>query len=173
PAPAVRPRRPANSTAPVSAAQLTSLYPQEINASRVWRQGGTGRGVTVAVLDSGVAADPDLGNRVVASVGFAGARTANRTDIGGHGTHIAGTIAGDGTRSGGQFVGVAPRANIVDVQVLDSKGNGRISSILRGLEWVLAHQAQFNIRVVNLSFGAIPQTSYKTDPLAAAAEIAA
>jgi serine protease AprX len=169
----VRPRRPANSARPVSAGQLTSLYPQEVNAARVWRQGGSGRGVTVAVLDSGVAADPDLGNRIVASVSFAGARDPNRPDVGGHGTHIAGTIAGNGTRSVGQFVGIAPRANIADVQVLDSNGNGRISSILRGLEWVLAHQGQFNIRVVNMSFGAIPQGSYKTDPLAAGVEIAA
>ncbi len=168
----VRPRRPATSRTAVSAGQLTSLYPQEVNAERVWRQGGTGRGVTVAVLDSGVAADPDLSNRIVASVSFVGTRDPNRPDVGGHGTHIAGTIAGDGTRSAGQFVGMAPRANIVDVQVLDGNGNGRISSILRGIEWVLAHQAQFNIRIINLSFGAIPQGSYKTDPLAAGVEIA-
>src|SRR5229473_3439647 len=54
----VCPRRPANSNTTVSTSQLTSLFPQEINAPRVWRQGGSGRGVTVAVLDSGVAADP-------------------------------------------------------------------------------------------------------------------
>jgi serine protease AprX len=170
----VRPRRPANAGA-TPPGQLTSLYPREVNATRVWQQGGSGRGVTVAVLDSGVAADDDLtraGNRILASVGFAGPRDPNHPDVGGHGTHIAGTIAGDGTRSAGEFVGMAPHANIVDVQVLDGNGNGRTSSILRGIEWVLAHQAQFNIRVVNLSFGAIAQGSYRTDPLAAAVEIA-
>jgi len=126
------------------------------------------------VLDSGVAADVDLtqaGNRIVASASFAGLRDPTHPDAGGHGTHIAGTIAGDGTRSGGQFVGVAPKANIADVQVLDSRGNGRISSVLRGMEWVLAHQAQYNIRVVNMSFGATSQGSYKTDPIAAGAEM--
>jgi len=171
----VRPRRPANSSTSVSTSQLTSLYPREINAPRVWNQGGSGRGVTVAVLDSGVAADPDLtqaGNRIIASVSVAGPRDPNRPDVGGHGTHIAGTIAGDGTRSAGQFVGVAPHANIVDVQVLDGNGNGRVSSILRGIGWVVAHQGQFNIRIINLSFGAIPQGSYRTDPLAAAVEVA-
>jgi serine protease AprX len=70
----VRPRRPASGGPSWSSSQLTSLYPQETNANRVWTQGGSGRGVTVAVLDSGVAADQDLNGRVVASVGFAGAR---------------------------------------------------------------------------------------------------
>jgi serine protease AprX len=167
----VRTRRPANTGTPWLPGRVTSLYSQEVNAPRVWQQGGSGRGVTVAVLDSGVAADPDLGNRVVASVSFAGVRDASRPDVGGHGTHIAGTIAGDGTRAAGQFVGMAPRANVVDVAVLDQNGNGRLSSVLRGMEWVLAHQAQFNIRIVNMSFGAPAQGSYKTDPVAAGAEI--
>jgi len=111
------------------------------------------------------------GNRVLAHVNFAGPANPSQPDPGGHGSHIAGTIAGDGTRSAGQFIGMAPQANIVDVQVLDQRGNGRISSVLRGMEWVLAHQAQFNIRVINLSFGATPQVPYQFDPFAAAAEI--
>jgi serine protease AprX len=170
----VRARRPSNSRPLWPPGQLTSLYPRESNANRVWQQGGTGRGVTVAVLDSGVTADVDLthaGNRIVASASFAGLRDPAYPDVGGHGTHIAGAIAGDGTRSAGEFVGMASKANIADVQVLDARGNGRISSVLRGMEWVLAHQAQYNIRVVNMSFGAAPQGSYKTDPMAAGAEI--
>jgi serine protease AprX len=170
----VRPRRPAGSGPGWPPGPSTSLYPTEVKATQVWQQGGSGHGVTVAVLDSGVAPNPDVPTgRVLASVGFAGAHDAQLPDLGGHGTHVAGTIAGDGTASAGQFVGMAPRANIVDVQVLDANGNGRESSILRGIEWVLAHQAQFNIRVINLSFGAPTQgTSYKTDPLAAGVEIA-
>jgi serine protease AprX len=148
------------------------LYPLETNANRVWTQGGSGRGVTVAVLDSGVAADQDLNGRVVASVGFAGAHDPSRPDFGGHGTHIAGTIAGNGSKSNGEFIGMAPNANIVDVQVLDQNGNGRISSILRGMEWVLAHKAQFNIRAMNMSFGTPSQGSFKFDPIDAAAEVA-
>jgi serine protease AprX len=168
----VRARRPANSGTTYPPGNLTSLYPQEANATKVWSQGGSGRAVTVAVLDSGVNPDIDLGTRVVAHVGFAGAFNAQAPDGGGHGTHIAGTIAGDGTRSAGQYIGMAPKANIVDVQVLDSKGDGRLSSILRGIEWVLAHQYQFNIRVLNMSFGAPASGSYKYDPVAAAVEIA-
>jgi len=127
----------------------------------------------VAVLDSGVAADPDLvqpANRILASVNFADERSVN--DPGGHGTHVAGIIAGNGTRSDGAFVGIAPQANIVDVRVLSRTGSGRISSVVRGIEWVLAHRATYNIRVMNLSFGAPTPTSYRTDPMSAAVEIA-
>jgi serine protease AprX len=171
----VRPTRPTNSGPAYPPGQLTSLYPQETNATQVWKAGGSGQGVSVAVLDSGVANDVDLtknSNRVLVHVGFAGAESAQQPDPGGHGTHIAGTIAGDGTNSAGQFIGMAPKANVIDVQVLDARGNGRISSVLRGLEWVLAHQQQFNIRIVNMSFGAPPLVSYRFDPFAAAAEIA-
>src|SRR5205823_3186730 len=111
--------------------------------------------------------------RVMTHVSFAGAYDAQHPDKGGHGTHIAGTIAGDGTKSNQQFVGMAPSANIVDVQVLDQDGNGRYSSVLAGLGWVLSHKSQYNIKVANLSFGAPPSTpSYQGDPLAAGVEAA-
>jgi len=150
-----------------------AVYPREVGADQLWSQGTTGRGVTVAVLDSGVAADPDLvtpASRILASVNFADQRSV--ADPGGHGTHVAGIIAGNGTRSAGEFVGIAPQANIVDVRVLSSTGSGRISSVVRGIEWVLAHRVAYNIRVINLSFGAPTPTSYRTDPMSAAVEIA-
>jgi len=153
--------------------QVSEVYPLVVNANQVWQQGITGGGVTVAVLDSGVAADSDLvqpTNRILASVNFADQRLAS--DPGGHGTHIAGIIAGNGSRSGGEVVGIAPQANIVDVRVLGSLGSGRISSVVRGIEWVLAHRAVYNIRVINLSFGARANLSYRADPMAAAVEIA-
>ena len=158
---------------PTPPSQFSAQYPQIVKGPEVWAQGIAGNGVTVAVLDSGVAADPDLtvpANRVLASVNFADQATAR--DPGGHGTHVAGVIAGNGTRSDGQFLGVAPQANIVDVRVLGSRGSGRISSVIRGIEWTLAHRAAYNIRVLNLSFGAPSTLSYLADPLSAAVEIA-
>jgi serine protease AprX len=158
---------------PATPSPAVAVYPREVNAVQVWSQGTTGRGVTVAVLDSGVAADPDLAqpaNRILASVNFADQRLVG--DPGGHGTHVAGIIAGNGTRSAGEFVGIAPESNIVDVRVLGSTGSGRISSVVRGIEWVLAHRSTYNIRVINLSFGAPTPTSYRTDPMSAAVEIA-
>ena len=153
--------------------QFAAAYPREVKAHRVWQQGIAGNGVAVAVLDSGVAADLDLvspANRILASVNFADERPTS--DPGGHGTHIAGIIAGNGTRSDGQFVGIAPQANVVDVRVLGRTGSGRISSVVRGIEWVLAHRAVYNIRVINLSFGAPANLSYRVDPMSAAVEIA-
>jgi serine protease AprX len=148
-------------------------YPRVVNADQVWQQGTSGKGVTVAILDSGVAADPDLvqpTNRILASVNFADQRVSS--DPGGHGTHVAGIVAGNGTRSAGEFVGIAPQANIVDVRVLSRTGSGRISSVVRGIDWVIAHRSTYNIRVINMSFGAPVTGSYRTDPLSAAVEIA-
>jgi len=158
---------------PASPDQVSGVYPQVVRANKVWQQGIAGGGVTVAILDSGVAADADLvqpNNRILASVNFADQRLTS--DPGGHGTHIAGIVAGNGTNSGGQFIGIAPHANVVDVRVLGNTGSGRISSVIRGIEWVLAHRAAYNIRVINLSFGAPANLSYRVDPMSAAVEIA-
>ena len=169
----VGPRRSAEPPAAAPPDQVSGIYPRVVKAQRVWRRGIAGNGVTVAVLDSGVAADLDLiqpANRILASVNFADER--NTSDPGGHGTHIAGIIAGNGSRSDGEFIGIAPQANIVDVRVLGRTGSGRISSVVRGIEWVLAHRALYNIRVINLSFGAPAALSYRADPMSAAVEIA-
>ena len=155
---------------PIPAGPPSSVYPQTVKAKQVLQSGITGSGVTVAVLDSGVASDPDLANRILASVNFADPRRAD--DPGGHGTHIAGIIAGNGSRSAGEFGGIAPQASIVDVRVLGASGSGRISSVVRGIEWVLAHRSVYNIRVINLSFGAPAPVSYRADPFSAAVEIA-
>jgi serine protease AprX len=148
----------------------------EVNAPQVWSQLGlTGQGVGVAIVDSGVYAHPDLAGRIVASIDFTTASptvsTTSTSDPGGHGTHVAGLVAGDGTLSGGEYTGVAPRANIINVRVIDANGGSNVSTILRGLQWVLANRATYNIRVVNLSLGAKAMGSYKSDLMATAAEV--
>jgi serine protease AprX len=159
---------------PVSSANLATAYPGAVNADRAWSAGRTGAGVTVAVLDSGITPDPDLvqpTNRILASVNFAGP-LGTLSDPGGHGTHVAGIVAGNGLRSAGQYIGIAPGANLVDVRVLDGNGNGRASSVILGIQWALDHRAQYNIRVLNLSLGAQAPVNYRLDPLAAAVEMA-
>ena len=148
----------------------------EVGAPQAWSQLGiTGRGVGVAVVDSGVYAHPDLAGRIVAAIDFTTlAPTVSNVaqgDLGGHGTHVAGLIAGDGTRSAGLYTGVAPNANIIDVRVIDANGSSNVSIILRGLQWVLANRTTYNIKVVNMSLGATPTGSYKSDLMATAAEI--
>jgi serine protease AprX len=147
----------------------------EVGAPDAWRQlGVTGRGIGVAILDSGIAPHSDLAGRIVASVDFTSGPTGilvPPADPGGHGTHVAGLVAGDGTASGGAYAGIAPGANLVDVRVISSTGATTVSTLIAGMEWVLAHRTDYNIRVVNLSAGAPVSVSYNDDPLAAAVEI--
>jgi serine protease AprX len=154
---------------------LSTAYPPAVDADRVWwQQGLTGTGTAVAVLDSGVIADPDLSqptNRLIAAVNLADDR-GGMADAGGHGSHVAGIIGGNGSASIGEYVGIAPGVNLVDVRVLGRNGAGRISSVVRGIEWALAHRTVYNIRLINLSLGMPALPSYRANPLDAAVEIA-
>ncbi len=143
--------------------------------------GLTGAGVGIAIIDSGIATFHDdltsqsatlypYGNqRVSAFVDFVNGQVAPYDDQG-HGTHVAGIIAGNGFDSNGQQMGVAPGASLVSLKVLDSTGHGTVGNIIAALDWVLAHHAQYNIRIVNVSVGAAVTESYWTDPLTLAAK---
>jgi subtilisin family serine protease len=132
---------------------------RQVGAPAAWRHGLTGRGVKVAVLDSGYdKAHPDLAGAVVAAENFS--EDPDTTDRAGHGTHVASTIAGRGVASGGRYKGVAP-----DAELLIGKVCGRgcaISSIIAGMEWAASQGAT----VVNLSLGGGPSDG--TDPLSQA-----
>ena len=143
--------------------------------------GLTGAGVGVAVIDSGIATwHDDLTNRSSVSYPYGDQRVSAFIDFvnyrplpyddQGHGTHVAGIIAGNGFDSNGQQAGVAPDASLVSLKVLDANGQGTISNIIAALDWVLANHAAHNIRVVNLSVGAAVRESYLTDPLTLAAK---
>jgi len=141
-----------------------------VNAPQAWSTlGVSGQGIGVAVIDSGVADHPDLAGRIVARVDLTGEQSNG--DPGGHGTHVAGLIAGDGTASGGAWTGVAPRANIVSVRVIDANGHATLSTIFAGMQWVIANRATYTIKVVNLSFGGAALTGYQDDLLASATEM--
>jgi serine protease AprX len=143
--------------------------------------GYTGFGVGVAVIDSGITSwHDDLSNRSQLEYPFGNQRVARFVDFvngqtlpyddDGHGTHVAGIIAGNGFDSNGQRAGVAPDASLFVLKALDANGNGTISNVILSLDWVLAHHTEFNIRVVNLSVGAAIRESYWTDPLTLAAK---
>ena len=87
----------------------------------------------------------------------------------GHGTHVAGIIAGNGYDTGGLRAGIAPAAQVVSLKVLDDQGQGTVSGVIAALEWAVANRSAYNIRVINLSVGAAVTESFLTDPLTLAA----
>jgi serine protease AprX len=163
--------------------ELATSYNQSIRSDRLWSIGATGRGVTVAVIDTGIAgglpdfraSETDQRSRVVASaVVHPYAETAG--DGLGHGTHVAGLIAGSGGNRDdadpldGKYTGVAPDAKLVSVKVADEDGNSTVVDVIDGLQFVVDKKDELGIRVVNLSLNSTWAESYRTDPLAAAAE---
>ncbi|WP_330288159.1 S8 family peptidase [Streptomyces sp. NBC_00576] len=140
-------------------ASLDKSVPQ-IGAPKAWAAGYNGKGVKIAVLDTGVdATHPDLKNQVIAAKNFSTATTT--ADKVGHGTHVASIAAGTGAKSGGKYKGVAPGAKIISGKVLDDTGSGDDSGILAGMEWAAEQGAQ----IVNLSLGG--QDTPEVDPLEA------
>lgn len=131
--------------------------------------GFDGSGIGVAIIDSGVsAAHDDLATRVVHFADFVDPQSQRRDGYG-HGTHVAGIIAGSGQLSDGARRGVAPGAHLVVLKALDSRGDGVISNAIAAMDYAIAHRETFNIRVINLSVAAGVYESYKTDPLTLAA----
>ena len=153
-----------------------------VNAFAAWQSGYTGAGVGVALIDSGVSDHADLKggflglSRVVWNQSFVPGNLS-ASDQFGHGTHIAGLIAGNGASSNGaaysaQFKGVAPQANIINLRVLDQNGAGTDSAVIAAINTAILLKPLFNIRVINLSMGRPVFESYKLDPVCQAVEAA-
>lgn len=123
-----------------------------IRCDGAYRLGLTGKGVGVAVLDTGIFPHRDFEDRVTAFTDMV-RRRKEPYDDNGHGTHIAGIIGGAGIESGGRYHGVAPGCSLICLKVLDQKGNGYASDVLGGLKWIRDHREELGIRVVNISVG--------------------
>jgi len=139
---------------------------QVIDANQAWA-GATGHGVTVALMDTGIAEHPDLEGSVVARKDFVNDGTT-LLDPSGHGTFVAGLIAAHGEG----FRGVAPEAKLVSLRVLDQKGNGTMHAVLAAFDWLLRNRTEMGIKVLNLSFGAPQRSSYHRERLAGVVESA-
>ncbi len=145
--------------------------------------GYKGTGIGIAVIDSGITPwHDDLtytgsstqvkmlnGQRVPKFVDFVNGLTTPYDDNG-HGTHVAGIIAGNGKDSNGARAGIAPNAHIITLKVLNGNGQGVISDVIAAFDYTIANKAAYNIRVINLSVGAMVSESYMTDPLTLAAK---
>jgi subtilisin family serine protease len=160
---------------------------QHVGAQKYWAAGYTGKGVDIALIDSGVAPVDGLtaSGKVVngPDVSFESqAPNLRYLDTFGHGTHMAGIIAGrDNEAVAGSyvgdsthFIGVAPDARIVSIKAADSHGATDVSQVLAAIDWVVQHKNDngLNIRVLNLSFGTDSNQEYYLDPLAYAVEVA-
>lgn len=111
-----------------------------------------GAGVTVAVLDTGLAPHPDFRNKVFAFQDFVNGQDILYDDNG-HGTHVCGVIGGRGSASNGEYAGIAPECNLAVLKVLDSKGNGSVEDVTQAVKWILNNQSRYQIRIVNISVG--------------------
>ena len=114
-----------------------------------------GTGICAAILDTGIALHPDLKDRVAGFRDFTGSSIKCRDDSG-HGTHVAGILAGNGISSGGTYAGMAPRTDLLIGKVLDREGNGNVDNVISGIQWVMESAVSCGIRIVNISVGTQP-----------------
>ena len=148
-----------------------AVYPQTTGSSSLVSSGITGRGVTVAVVDTGINRVADLAGRVVGGVDLSGEGNPFK-DSYGHGTFVSGLIAGNGASSGGAYVGEAPGASLVSVKVAGSTGVSDLATVIAGIQWAVTNQKALNIGVLNISLGTPPLTSTVNNPLDRAVETA-
>lgn len=126
-----------------------------------------GNRVGVAIVDTGIGLHKDFtegGNRVIAFKDFISGKTEPYDDNG-HGTHVAGIIGGNGYSSKGKYMGIAPACNFIIIKVLDHRGDGNISDVLAGLQWIIDNREKYNIRVVNISVGTSAKDSLDENSL--------
>jgi serine protease AprX len=136
----------------------------QTGATRLAAAGDTGRGVTVAVLDTGIDNLPDFSGRLIGGVDLTG-RNNPFQDSYGHGTFVAGLIAGNGASSGGQYSGEAPGASLVSVKVAGANGTTDLANLILGLQWAVDHRASYGIKVLNMSLGFQSALSTVINPL--------
>jgi serine protease AprX len=170
------------------AQELSTAYVHSTKAQRAWADvmtPATGKGVAVAVIDTGVAghlpdfrvSQTDDSSRVVASV-VTNPDATTTSDRYGHGTHVAGLVAGNDRALPeadplyNKYIGTAPQSTLVSIKASDDHGNSSLIDVIAGLQFAVDHKDEYNIRVVNLSMNSTVALPYRLDPLNAAAEAA-
>jgi serine protease AprX len=155
------------------------LAPRVVNAPSAWSAGITGAGVTVALVDTGVAEVPDLAGRIVPVHDDLTGRTTGCYDLSGeghcqdsygHGTFMAGLVAGNGASGGGVATGAAPGARVLSVKVAGADGAADVSTVLAAIQWVVSFRERYDVRVLNLSLGTDSTQPWQDDPLNYAVE---
>ena len=133
--------------------------------------GWDGKDIGVAIIDSGIHDTADLAGRIAHKESLLPSER-NADDEYGHGTHVAGIIAGNGSKSDHKYLGVAPKVKLVCLRVLDDHGRGQDSFVIAAIQKAIELKKKHNIRVLNLSLGRPIYESFRTDPLCQAVEVA-
>ncbi len=176
----ISPDAPMRTTSVIDSSRLATFYPATVRAPQLWQQGVTGRGVAVAIVDTGINKDlrdfHDRTNnfsRLITRQAFT-SFNISRLDKYGHGTHIAGIIGGNSCNREPavrcRYIGIAPEVTLIDVTVAGDDGVSYVSDVVTGIEWVIKERATYNIRVMNLAMVSSVAESYRTSILAAAVE---
>lgn len=126
--------------------------------------GVDGHGITAAIMDTGIAKHPDFDDRVIVFKDFVNGKKTIYDDNG-HGTHVAGILAGSGKMSRTRCRGMAPGIKLVSLKVLDQYGNGSLKNILQAVDWLLQNHRKYQIRIVNISIGTTPDRDTGEDSL--------
>lgn len=121
------------------------------------KQGLTGKNVGIAIMDTGISPHPDIVYNDGPFVSFFDTiNHQNRLyDDNGHGTHVAGIIAGNGMMSNKLYEGIAPDCKLHIIKILDKNGEGNIKNVMSGINWLLKNKDKYNIRIVNISVGSV------------------
>lgn len=142
-----------------------------LGLKELWDRGITGKGVAIAVIDTGAAPHPDYSSRITSFVDYVNDRKEPYDDRG-HGSHVCGISVGNGAASGGKYCGAAPEANLVALKVFDHEGNTNSSLIIKAIQYAVENKQKLGIRVINISIGAPAKMSVLDDPVVQAVEAA-
>lgn len=159
---------------------LPSVYKHVTRGDSLNSLGGSGQGIGVALIDTGVTSLPDIAGAIqpvaTDATGTVIAPCINLTDEPtcddsyGHGTFMAGLIAGNGASSNGAYVGMAPQAKIISIKIAGRDGSSDVSTVIAAIQWAVSFAPTYNIKVINLSLGTDSTQSYMFDPLDYAVE---
>lgn len=148
---------------PHTGKSVTELL-DNLGINDLWDNGYFGEDVTVAIIDSGAYKHEDYSSRIIHFEDLVNGRSEIYDDYG-HGTELAGIIAGDGKASNGRNKGVAPKSNLVIIKAIDENGVSDVNVIEKGLNWILENRTRYNIKVLCLSFEYGTFEDYSKDPL--------
>ncbi|MGB8693966.1 MAG: S8 family peptidase [Steroidobacteraceae bacterium] len=162
-----------NGTAKVAGYAGQPYVVAQTQANQLHSSGITGKGVTIAFVDTGLWPNTPLAKNTAGQTAFLQGYdaindkvgTAAVNDSNGHGTNVTSIATNSALAVDGTYIGMAPDAARVAVEAFGANGSGTYANTIRGLNWILLNKATYNIRVVNMSFGATPQSSYWNDPI--------